>query len=425
MPGCVLLNCDGELVDRLLRRVGLRVPDRDLDRLVRGGRARAGGRRRDEHGSGDRCDDERGLLHRCAPRAGSRTGSSLRLYNRAHRRPSTARNPMPKIAFVGAGSVEFTRNLLGDILSFPELAESEIALHDIDPERLETAELLAHRVADDARRDAEGDGLARPPRGARRRRLRDQQHPGRRARGDRARPRDPGPLRRPPDDRRHARHRRHHPHAAHGAGDARHRQRHGRGLPRRLAPQLHEPHGDDLPARLPGHAAAEGRRALPLGAGHDGDDRRPLRRAGRGGHVLRRRHQPPDVPLPPRARRREPLPEARRGDRGATPTCCGACASTCTGGSATSRPSRASTPRSTRPGTCGTTREIERLRIPVGRLRRPQRGGPGGVRARQARARDRRAARDRAQLGVRVADHQLDRDRRAVRDLRQRAQHRA
>ena len=50
---------------------------------------------------------------------------------------------MPKIAFVGAGSVEFTRNLLGDILAFPALAESEIALHDIDPERLETAELLA------------------------------------------------------------------------------------------------------------------------------------------------------------------------------------------------------------------------------------------------------------------------------------------
>jgi alpha-galactosidase len=55
---------------------------------------------------------------------------------------------MPKIAFVGAGSVEFTRNLLGDILSFPDLAESEIALHDINPERLATAELLAQRVAD-------------------------------------------------------------------------------------------------------------------------------------------------------------------------------------------------------------------------------------------------------------------------------------
>ena len=55
---------------------------------------------------------------------------------------------MPKIAFVGAGSVVFTRNLLGDILAFPELAESEISLHDIDPERLETAELLAQRVGE-------------------------------------------------------------------------------------------------------------------------------------------------------------------------------------------------------------------------------------------------------------------------------------
>jgi alpha-galactosidase len=54
---------------------------------------------------------------------------------------------MPKIAFIGAGSVEFTRNLLGDILSFPSLAESEIALHDIDPERLATAEQIAARVA--------------------------------------------------------------------------------------------------------------------------------------------------------------------------------------------------------------------------------------------------------------------------------------
>jgi alpha-galactosidase/6-phospho-beta-glucosidase family protein len=42
---------------------------------------------------------------------------------------------MTRIAFVGAGSVEFTRDLLGDILSFPELAGATIALHDIDPER--------------------------------------------------------------------------------------------------------------------------------------------------------------------------------------------------------------------------------------------------------------------------------------------------
>jgi alpha-galactosidase len=52
-----------------------------------------------------------------------------------------------KIVFIGAGSVVFTLNLLGDILSFPELAESEIALMDIDDERLRIAESMAHNVA--------------------------------------------------------------------------------------------------------------------------------------------------------------------------------------------------------------------------------------------------------------------------------------
>ena len=43
-----------------------------------------------------------------------------------------------RIAFIGAGSVEFTRDLLGDLLSFagPRRAAT-IALHDIDPERLD------------------------------------------------------------------------------------------------------------------------------------------------------------------------------------------------------------------------------------------------------------------------------------------------
>ncbi|GAC1405205.1 MAG: alpha-glucosidase/alpha-galactosidase [Ktedonobacteraceae bacterium] len=54
---------------------------------------------------------------------------------------------MPKIAFIGAGSVVFTLNLLGDILTFPELAESEIALMDIDNERLRIAEIMARKVA--------------------------------------------------------------------------------------------------------------------------------------------------------------------------------------------------------------------------------------------------------------------------------------
>ncbi len=55
---------------------------------------------------------------------------------------------MPKIAFLGAGSTVFAKNLLGDILSFPELANSHIALMDIDPERLCTSEIGAYKVAE-------------------------------------------------------------------------------------------------------------------------------------------------------------------------------------------------------------------------------------------------------------------------------------
>jgi alpha-galactosidase len=50
---------------------------------------------------------------------------------------------MTKIALIGAGSVVFTKNLLTDILSFPELHGSTIAVHDINPERLETAGMMA------------------------------------------------------------------------------------------------------------------------------------------------------------------------------------------------------------------------------------------------------------------------------------------
>jgi alpha-galactosidase len=59
---------------------------------------------------------------------------------------------MPKIAFVGAGSTIFTRNLLGDLTSgFPGLAEgSTFALMDIDQGRLDTSELVARRLVEDA-----------------------------------------------------------------------------------------------------------------------------------------------------------------------------------------------------------------------------------------------------------------------------------
>ena len=54
---------------------------------------------------------------------------------------------MTKIAFIGAGSVVFTRNLVGDILDFPELRGVELALHDIDAGRLESAEGMSRLVA--------------------------------------------------------------------------------------------------------------------------------------------------------------------------------------------------------------------------------------------------------------------------------------
>jgi alpha-galactosidase len=53
---------------------------------------------------------------------------------------------MLKITFIGAGSVTFTRELLGDLLAFDELADAHIALHDINPERLATAEAMARWI---------------------------------------------------------------------------------------------------------------------------------------------------------------------------------------------------------------------------------------------------------------------------------------
>ena len=88
---------------------------------------------------------------------------------------------MTRIAFIGAGSVEFTRDLLGDLLGFAELGDVEVALHDIDPERLSTGEAMARWTAPSSAR-ADDQRPRRPPRRARRRRLRDQHDPGRRPR---------------------------------------------------------------------------------------------------------------------------------------------------------------------------------------------------------------------------------------------------
>ena len=59
-----------------------------------------------------------------------------------------------KIAFIGAGSFGFTRNLVRDLLSYPAFEDSTIALMDIDPERLEVIRRACQRIADEGKRPA-------------------------------------------------------------------------------------------------------------------------------------------------------------------------------------------------------------------------------------------------------------------------------
>ena len=49
---------------------------------------------------------------------------------------------MPKIAFIGAGSVIFAKNVLGDCIMTPALHDAHIALYDINKEKLEVSESM-------------------------------------------------------------------------------------------------------------------------------------------------------------------------------------------------------------------------------------------------------------------------------------------
>jgi len=55
---------------------------------------------------------------------------------------------MTKIAFIGAGSFEFTRKLARDIFTFPLLRDAEIALMDIDAERLDFSYRALKRIVE-------------------------------------------------------------------------------------------------------------------------------------------------------------------------------------------------------------------------------------------------------------------------------------
>jgi alpha-galactosidase len=53
---------------------------------------------------------------------------------------------MIKITFLGAGSTVFARNVLGDCMCTPSLQDAEIALYDIDSQRLEDSEIILKAI---------------------------------------------------------------------------------------------------------------------------------------------------------------------------------------------------------------------------------------------------------------------------------------
>ena len=150
---------------------------------------------------------------------------------------------MTRIVLVGAGSVEFTRNLLGDFLVYPELRDCTIVLHDIDPDRLRTAERMAGLDGRTLGASPAIEGHLDRRAALARRRLRRRHHPGRRRPRDAGRLRHPGPLRPALHHQRHHQRGRRHAWPALHPGRPGHRARHGGGLPGRLVPQLHQPHG--------------------------------------------------------------------------------------------------------------------------------------------------------------------------------------
>lgn len=59
---------------------------------------------------------------------------------------------MPKITFLGAGSTVFAKNVLGDCILTPEITPLDIALHDIDPVRLEESRQMIDNIITNSKR---------------------------------------------------------------------------------------------------------------------------------------------------------------------------------------------------------------------------------------------------------------------------------
>ena len=61
--------------------------------------------------------------------------------------PPTKGEKLARVAFIGAGSTVFARNLLNDLLGYEDIRDClEFRLHDIDPQRLATSEVVAQKL---------------------------------------------------------------------------------------------------------------------------------------------------------------------------------------------------------------------------------------------------------------------------------------
>ena len=137
---------------------------------------------------------------------------------------------MTKIAFIGAGSLGFTSELVRDILTFPLLKDATISLMDIDPERLEFAKTAVTKTVTEGNYPAKVDATLNRAEALKGADVVLTDHPGGQHGCLAARYRDPQEVRRRYQCRRHARAVRHFPRPAHDHPDAGHRPRHGEAI---------------------------------------------------------------------------------------------------------------------------------------------------------------------------------------------------
>ena len=181
---------------------------------------------------------------------------------------------MVKIAFVGAGSTVFAKNVLGDVMLSGTLSDSEIALYDIDGERLEESYQLLSAInknsnenraviktylgvenRKDAFRDASFVVNAIQVGGYKPSTVIDFEIPKKYG------------VRQTIADT--LANRRYFPCAPYNTGDGRNRAGYGRGLPRCVVLELHEPNGDVVRLYAAVHQG-KNRRTLPQRTGMRG-----------------------------------------------------------------------------------------------------------------------------------------------------------